>query len=285
MRKLRNYLLAAALAVVLPAQVRAQPASDQAIGAFVDSHSAITRLDKIARWEEGVCPSLAGLPANFTKFIIKRVREVAASVGAPVNADESCKSNIDIMFTTTPQALLNSVRAKQPVMLGYFNGNAEADRMAVVSHTIQAWHATQSVDLHGAKSVDYRAPEAGATSFSTNTMNVTGNRLGDGAHSSYYHAIIVADPTKLGDAEIGTLADTVAMLALAQPSQEDACTALPSILDMTNPACRKDKPVTALTVADMGYLRGLYKELNSGATLRSQKDGIAFSVKQALAGQ
>ena len=284
MRKLRkNCLLAAALASVLPAQVQAQPASDQAISAFVDSHSGISRLDKIARWEEGVCPSLAGLPANFTKFILKRVRDVAASVGAPVNADESCKSNIDIMFTTKPQGLLDNVRAKQPVMLGYFNGNAEADRMAVVSHTIQAWHATQSVDLRGAKSVDYRAPEAGATAFSTNTMNVTGNRLGSGAHSSYYHAIVVADPTKLGDAEIGTLADTVAMLALAQPAQQDACTELPSILDMTNPACRKDKPVTALTVADMGYLRGLY-QIDPGAALGSQKDGIAFHIKQALAG-
>jgi hypothetical protein len=94
----------------------------------------------------------------------------------------------------------------------------------------------------------------------------------------------VADPTKLGDAEIGTLADTIAVLALAQPAQEDACTELPSILDMTNPACRKDKPATALTAADTGYLRGLYLT-DPSAVLRSQKDGIAFHVKQALAGR
>jgi hypothetical protein len=282
MPELRKYLLAAVLAVVLPAQAQAQALSDQTIGDFVDSHSAITRLDKIARWEEGVCPSLAGLPASFSKFIIKRVRDVAASVGAPVDADDACKSNIDIVFTTNPQGMLDTVRHSRPVMLGYFDSSAQADRMAVVNHTIQAWHATQSVDLHGQKVIDIRNPTSITTS-GINMMSSTGTRLGDGLRSTYNHAIIVADPTKLGDAEIGTLADTIAMLALAQPAQEDACTALPSILDMTNPACHKDKPATTLTAADMGYLRGLYQEVNPGATLRTQKDGIAFHIKQALA--
>src|SRR5258707_10986313 len=114
MRGLQNYLLVAALVLAVPAQ--AQPVSDQAIGEFVDSHSAVTHLGKIARWEEGVCPSVTGLPANFTKFITKRIRDLAASVGAPVNPDESCRSNIDIVFTTKAQELLNSIREQQPIM-------------------------------------------------------------------------------------------------------------------------------------------------------------------------
>src|SRR5579872_5600182 len=177
MRGLQKFLLAAVVAMALPGQVLAQAVSDHAIGAFDDSHSAVSRLDKVARWEEGVCPSVAGLPANFTKFIIKRVRDVAASVGAPVNADEACKSNIDIVFTTKPQALLDTVRTSRPVMLGYFNSSPEADRMAIVNHTIQAWHATQSVDLRGNKLVDSRNSEAGATSMGSTVLNVTGNRL------------------------------------------------------------------------------------------------------------
>jgi hypothetical protein len=42
-------------------------------------------------------------------------------------------------------------------------------------------------------------------------------------------------------------------------------------------------PVKALTKADTGYLQGLYK-IDSGALLRSQKDTIAFHIKQTLAG-
>ncbi|HYS45181.1 MAG TPA: hypothetical protein VEM35_02010, partial [Rhizomicrobium sp.] len=192
---------------------------------------------------------------------------------------ETCKSNIDVVFTTTPQALLDGVRAKDPVMLGYFDSSSQADRMAVVSHPIQAWHATQSVDLRGKTVIDSRY----ANGDMANSQAVTGNHLGDGLHSSYYHAIIVADPTKLVDYEIGTLADHIAMLALAQPGPQ-ACPDLPSILDMTNATCRKDAPVKALTPADKGYLRGLY-QTDPGAALRAKKDGIAFRIKEAMAAQ
>jgi hypothetical protein len=269
--------------LILAAPAMAEPASDAAIASFVDNHSAVTRLGKIARWEEGVCPGVTGLPANFSKYILKRVRDVATAAGAPVNADEGCKANIDIVFTTKPQGLLDSIRAKDPFLLGYFDSTSQADAMAKVSRTIQAWHATQTVDARGHALVDSRNNAAGGAAQSTNAQNSLGNRLGDGLHSSYFHAIIVADPNKLGDYEIGTLADHIAMLALAQPAAEEACADLPSILDMTSGQCHKDAPAKTLTSADAGYLRGLY-QAEPGASLRTQKDGIAFRVKDALAG-
>src|SRR6476661_5427055 len=100
MGKVRQVLVCAGLLLAMPAL--AQPVSDSTVGNFVDNHSALTRLGKIARWEEGVCPTVTGLPPNFSKFIAKRVREVATASGAPVNADEACKGNIDIVCTTKP---------------------------------------------------------------------------------------------------------------------------------------------------------------------------------------
>jgi hypothetical protein len=282
MGKLQRGLVFAALLSAMPAT--AQPASESAVGGFVDSHSTVTRLGKIARWEEGVCPNVTGLPANFAKFIAKRVRDVAAAAGAPVNANEGCKANIDIVFTTKPQGLLDSIRAKDPVLLGYFDNSSQADQMATVTRIIQAWHATQTVDVRGHTLVDSRNNVSGGTAQSSNAQNSFGNRLGDGLHSSYYHAIIVADPSKLGDYEIGTLADHIAMLALAQPAAEETCADLPSILDMTSAKCRKDAPAKTLTTADTGYLRGLY-QADPGTSLRTQKDGIAFRIKETLAGR
>jgi hypothetical protein len=273
-------LLTTALTPVM-APAMAQAVSDQAIADFVDSHSA-TRLEKIARWEEGVCPSVTGLPANFIKFITKRVRDVATSVGAPVNADESCKTNINIVFTTSPQELLNTVRDKEPVRLGYWSNTAQADEMAKVKHDIQSWHATQTVDLRGRPLIDSRYAAQG-NALTSNATSSTGMRIGDGLRSSFYNGLVVANPNRLGDAEIGALADHIAMLALAQPATLGVCQELPSILDMTNATCRKEAPVKGLTKADTGYLKGLYK-LDSGASLRNQKDALASEVKQALAG-
>jgi len=281
MRKMRHFLACAGLLLAGPAL--AQPGSDAAIGSFVDNHSALTRLGKIARWEEGVCPTVTGLPANFSKFILKRVRDVAAAAGAPVNADEGCKANIDIVFTTKPQGLLDSIRAKDPFLLGYFDNSSQADEMAKVSRSMQSWHATQTVDARGHALVDSRNNvSGGSTAQSSNAQNSFGNRLGDGLHSSYFHAIVVADPNKLGDYEIGTLGDHIAMLALAQPAAEETCADLPSILDITSAKCHKDQPAKTLTAADTGYLKGLY-QADPGASLRAQKDGIGFRVKEALA--
>jgi len=277
-RRMKLSLIVGFLAAA-PAQAQTVP--DSAVGEFVDSHASVARLGKIARWENGVCPSVAGLPPNFVKFITKRVRDVAASVGAPVDPSETCQANINIVFTTKPQALLDGIRAKEPVMLGYYSSSEQADQMAKVNYVIQAWHGTQTVDLRGNVLIDSRYTENSGSAMSSRAKSSTGSRLGDGMHSSYYRAIVVANPDRLGDYEIGTLADHIAFVALAQPTTPDACTALPSILDMTNTACRKETPVKGLTPADTGYLRGLY-QIDPGATLRTQKDGIMFHVKDAL---
>ncbi len=280
MRNLQVCFIFAGFLLAGPAA--AQLVSGDGIVEFVDSHSAVTRLGKVARWEDGVCPSVTGLPPNFAKFITKRVRDVATAAGAPVDASETCKANIDIVFTTKPQALLDTIRAKEPVMLGYYDSSDQADRMAKVTYVIQAWHATQTVDLRGNTVIDSRNATNGTNAMGSRAQNSSGSRLGDGLHSTYHRAIVVANPDRLGDYEIGTLADHVAFVALAQPAMADACTALPSILDMTNAECRKDQPVKALTAADTGYLSGLYK-IDPGASLRNQRDAIAFRVKDALA--
>jgi hypothetical protein len=269
------------VALLLATPALAQPVSDEAIHDFVDSHSATTHMGKIARWEDPVCPNVTGLPANFIKYITKRIRDLATSVGAPVDPSESCKSNLEVIFTTKPQDLLNSIREKQPIVLGYFDNSAQADEIAKVTHVIQSWHATQTVDLRGNKVIDSRNPTR-PSGRELNAVSTTGLRTADGVHSSYYIGVIVADPGKLVEYEIGTLADHIAMLALAQPATLDACSGLPSILDTTNPTCRKDAPVKALTKADTGYLVGLYK-MDSGASLRGQKDAIALRMKEVLA--
>jgi len=266
--------------LMLAAPATAQPVSDQAIKDFVDSHAAVTHQGKIARWEDPVCPQVNGLPANFTKFITKRVREVAAQVGAPVDPDETgCKSNIEIVFTASPQDLLDSIRKKQPIYLGYYANPAQADEMAKIKRVIQAWHATQQVDLRGNKMID-SYEHIRPSGHDLNIAASAGLRIGDGMRSTYYRGLIVADPGKLVDFEMGALADHIAMLALAQPENLDACAELPSILDMTHPTCRKDKPVKALTRADTGYLQGLYKTLQPGASLGFQKESIAYQIRQ-----
>jgi hypothetical protein len=269
----KHFLLAA---ILLATPAAAQPVSEQAISDYVESHAATTHLGKIARWEDSVCPGIVGLPAGFTKFIIARVKEVAIAAGAPVDADASCKPNVQIIFTTKPQPLLDGIRANEPVLLGYYDNSEQAEQMAKITHPIQSWYETATVDLRGKPLIDSRHSGRSATAQ-------TGSHLGDGLRSAFYHVTIVADPSKLGDHEIGALADYIAMLALSQASSYDTCQAVPTITNLMASSCGADMKPAALTDIDMTYLRGLYR-MDAGSSFLGQRGSIAYEMKKDLGG-
>lgn len=227
------------------------------------------------------------------------MKDVAARVGAPVNGDPSCAPNIEIVFTTAPQALLDNVKKDQPGFLGYFDNQAQRDRLATVIHPVQAWYTTATRDLNGKVEIDsgktlgpglevyLPCPEQPGGVCLMHLPNahaaaVTGSRLGDGLKSGLYNVIIVADPTKLVDYEVGSLGDYIAMLALSQINSLDSCQQLPSIVNMLAKTC--DRKTSALTDNDIAYLRGLYKMSPSG-TLGVQQDEIAYQMEQSLLGK
>jgi hypothetical protein len=282
--------------------VTATKASQAAIDKFVFAHATPTRVaGKLARWKKGICPQTLGLAPKFVKYMTQRVRDVAASVGAPVDKDPSCKPNIEIAFTTTPQELMDTVRKKYPIYLGYFDNRLQSAQLATVTHPIQSWYTTATADLHGGSQVD-SAQAAGVTmdmpappsvgdltevAQGTITMNlpyasirnVTGNRLGDGLSSEFFNVIIVAEPAKLLDFEIGTLADYIAMLALSQPASPDVCGDLPSITNLLAPGC--SKAAKTITDGDLAYLRGLYR-MTLSSNLQGQRSEVRYQMEQAL---
>ena len=272
--------------------------SREVLRGFVQSFAAPTRLTgKMARWQTGICPIVVGLKPQFTAFIARRLKDVAVKAGAPVSGSASCKPNIQIVFTTTPQALLDRVRDKQPYLLGYYDNTPQRDRLATVSRPIQAWYTTATQDLNGKVEVDSGKTIGEGLEIwlpcsitpgiclmhlpNARAVAVTGSRLGDGVRSNLFHVIIAADPDKLMDYEMGALADYIAMLALTQITSLDTCQQLPSIVNMLAQGC--ERKADALTQNDLAYLHGLYKAAPD-MTLGTQQDQMAFSMEQELKG-
>jgi hypothetical protein len=267
---------------------------------FVQGFAAPTRMTgKLARWEDGICPSTIGLGPRYAAFVTKHVRDVAKEAGAPVSADPACRPNIHIVFTTNPQGLIDNIKKNQPGFLGYYDNNAQRNALATVSRPIQAWYTTATRDLRGNVQVDsgktvgtgmeitYACPppqEGMCTMRLSNAHggSVTGSRLGDGMRSTFHTVIITAQPDKLLDQEIGTLADYIALLALSQIHVPEGCQPLSSIISLLSEGCA-DK-ASALTENDRGYLKGLYR-MGTERTLRTQQDEIAWQMEQTLNGK
>jgi len=238
---------------------------------------------KMARWERRVCPIVVGQNAHYAAFITQHIKYVALAAGAPVAVEPSCRPNIEIVFTTTPQQLLDNVRKEHVAFLGYASNMAQADRLARVRHPIQAWYTTANMDLNGFEKIDNSRTiglgDSGEFAASLMMGNVTGLRMRDGRKSTLYHAIIAIDPAKLLDHEIGGVADYISMLALSQMTTLNQCQPLASIINMLVPGCAA--AASELTANDLAYLRGLYRMPLDG-NLRMQEDGIGREMAAAL---
>ncbi len=276
--------------------------SQAAIRKFLDGMTVPTRATgKLARWKDGVCPLVLGVRPEVGAVLVKKIRDVAAEVGAPVNASDGCPNNIEVIFTAEPQALLDNVRIMHPNLLGYFDNSAQAEELATMRLPIQAWYITATLDLHGQAQVDgphkrgitirMAIPPAGTGGPPTapdivildlpdaTTARGTGGHLGDGLSSAISNVMIVPDTSKLLNSDIYALADYVAMLALSQTQPPDSCQDLPTILNLLVKDC--GRAAGALTVADMAYLRALYK-ITTTAHAPGQRHEMLYQMNKAL---
>jgi hypothetical protein len=260
---------------------------EKAVHDFIGSYTAPSpTLAKVTRWHAGVCPGVTGLPASWNSSVAARLRAIAAEAGAPVGK-EGCRINIDIVFTKNPQVLLDGVRETKPFFLGYHDA-AQEKQLATVSHAVQAWYMTQTVDARGGIYTDDKLhPEGiylGPFHFpNAHVEQWNGSRLGDGRRSELMHALIVGDLDKVNGIKLSALADDVAMLALAQTAAFEVCQPVVSITNLTAPACDALK-TDALSNSDQAYLHALYA-IDPNDSLIQQRGEIAFEMKKSVGGQ
>ena len=110
---------------------------------FVKSHGAENpRSRQVGRWTApaSICPSAAGLQASAVDYLSRRILTVAASVGAPTAVYGHCRTNVEVVFTPSPQEQVAYFGKTYRTLLG---NEAESlkDRLTF-SHTIRAWYTT-----------------------------------------------------------------------------------------------------------------------------------------------
>jgi len=251
---------------VSPVTVTGKPSPEVArerAAAFVDAHSVATRVGRIGRWSTAICPMVTGLPAAFDSYVSKRLTAVAGMVGAPVDKSPRCQANIVVVFTPTPQALVDRVGARAPMLLGYHSA-AQTKRLETFKGPIEGWYATVTRSAWGEKSLDDMLGFApGSTDLKgpmdRETVHVEDSRLNNGLSTEFGVALVVVDANKVASMEIGPVADFVAMTALSQSRSMDGCEALPSIFDLMAADCPSDRgKAEGLTDSDIAFLKALY---------------------------
>jgi hypothetical protein len=236
----------------------------------------------LARWRGGkqsICPVTVGLSPGYNAFVTARLRALAAYVGAPVQSDPQCKTNVQILFTNNPQERMDDVLKWASV---YFRNRYSGGMKDLITfkgdRAIQGWYMTTS---GGALVLNTDVALVGLNLLPVwpqitplyNGSDTLGTRTGSGGGSGIGIVILVVDTTKVVGYTIGTIADYLAMLTMTVVQSPDNCDPLPSILDLMSSSCgAREKPI-AITAGDLAFLKALYY-LNTGLGSSLSRDQI-----------
>jgi hypothetical protein len=264
-----------AVTVTAPSPPTDQELAGHSLEEFVLHHATThyvntTTTGDLARWRGGrqsICPLTEGLTPGYNAFVTARIRALAAYVGAPVQSDPQCKSNVQILFTNNPQEKMDSVVkwATGPAFPNRYTGGTRDLLAFKGDHAIQGWYMTTSggsavlntdVWLVGLN-VQPVWPQIIQNYLGS---TATGTRLagGSGSGSGIGIVILVVDSAKAVGYTIGAIADYLAMLTLSVAQSPDHCDPLPSIFDLMSSSCGAREMPTAITAGDLAFLKALY---------------------------
>lgn len=269
---------------------------DDLVRDFVKSYAApVSSVGQIARWRSPICPTVLGLVDYQGALVANRVRSAAARIGAPVviskpgddkapsKTEKPCKPNVWIVFSSKAQDIMDQIRRKSPWLLG-FHYYAQAKKLATITNTAQSWYATETVDARGMTQPDSTDEDAISSTGEMRTTAWLGGRLKTGTRSQFADALIVVDFNKIKGVPLPSIADYVAMLALAQTKTFDVCRGVPSITNLFAQGCDAANKTRQLSETDIAYLRALY-QMDSEANLALQQIELARGMARNLAGK
>ena len=242
-----------------------QEIAGEAVHDFVRAHarpSVIT--GQLARWKLPICPITQGLSPEFNEFVSARLLAIAASIGAPHQQEEKCKTrhNVYIFFTTEPQQVLAALEKQDPKLLG-FHYLDETKALETMSRPIQGWYVTVTRGVKGDQSIDEADPllphETDLMNQGKHPAGLPGSRLTSHLSSEIVNAVLVVDLNKTTGHAIGPVADYLAVLTLTQAFAPQQCGTLPSIMDLLAPNCGAREAPTQITAGDLAFLKALYR--------------------------
>jgi len=282
-----------------------RPPTDQELAGdslyqFIVHHATVHYVNtpttgNLARWRGGrqsICPLTVGLSPGYNAFVTARLRALAAYVGAPVQTDPQCKTNVQILFTNNPQERMDDVIKWATVYFRNRYSGGTRDLIAFRSdHAIQGWYMTTrgggivlntDVSLVG---LDVLPVWPQITQKYIVGGNL-GTRLGggSGSGSGIGVVILIIDTTKVVGDTIGTISDYLAMLTLSVAQSPDHCDPLPSILDLMSSNCGSREMPIAITAGDLAFLKALYYR-NTGLGRSPSRSDIQADMMRQFTGR
>lgn len=254
--------------------VTGQRDREEAVHEFIDAVTVETN-GQLATFRTKVCPATFGLPADYARIIVARIREVAGTAGVPL-AEPECKPNLVVVVADDGRDFFDAFRADRPALFGGVE-LSEIKDVREGEGPVRAW---QLVQLRGSDGRPARWVR-----FQIGTSWTPPVQVLDGVHPSRIQqstrrdlsiSFVAFDLAAIHGLTLTQIADYAAMRTLARTEAAEA--GAPSIL-----ALFKDGADGAdrLTEWDAAYLKSLYATNNTVAASQQQSN-MARSIGRQL---
>jgi hypothetical protein len=241
--------------------------------------------ESFARWDTPICPLIAGLPRDDGEFVLTRLSEIAASVGAPLGSRQ-CRANFIVLVTADPVASLKAwaSRAHYQHLFGEA-GPEKVDIFLKTQRAIRVWYNEQQVAADNG-SVSTSGSQIGVLTDRLTHSSSPGLDLPGPTFQSYVatrqewsavwaisSVIEVVDAGAMKGFTVGQMADFIAMAGLAKFNLDGDFGTAPTILRLFKGT--DDAKPSSLSDWDKAYLKALYHTRQSS---RLQTDLIRQSM-------
>jgi hypothetical protein len=229
------------------------------------------------RWNDKVCPLVAGLNKEQGEFVLARLSEIAKTAGAPLGS-ETCKANLYVVVTPDPELLLKQWWHRDVDLFGGETGPI-VKRFLETPLPIRVWYSAGTVGADGQFFVSLldatseRAKPTGQAPW-VRIPPEAATRLKLTATRNIFSVIVVVDSTKIRNISYGQLTDYIGLVGLAQINFEKQPGDVPTILRLFD-SPEESRP-TQMTVWDRALLHALYSTSQTNEMQLSQMQTVAL---------
>ncbi|MGC1300746.1 MAG: hypothetical protein WA840_00095 [Caulobacteraceae bacterium] len=293
------------LAVVAGAGARAQPAAPlpgvtqlpgvtvvappiKDVPALVQKFSQPVGDHRLARWEAAVCPSVRGMPAEYDRFVERRIKQIVVSVGGMAGGPR-CRVDLAILVVPDAQDVAKAIAGRhRGVLEETTRWPIDKSKLAAFvdgRNPVRVWRATDEVQSTGgfADQGDVPAQAAALLTLSNSLFapreysNGFASRLTPFSDVAFTRVLVIVDGKQAGGLTAGQLSAYVAMVSLAQIRPDTDLDGVSSIMTLFADRAAGRPPPRDLSFWDRAYLQSLYRtdgQINAELQLSYMSDHI-----------
>ncbi|WP_309602301.1 hypothetical protein [Sphingomonas sp.] len=242
--------------------------------------------EQLARFEEDVCPLVAGMPRDWTAVMTRMIRANIVAVGGKVARNEAgrkCTVNAVVIFIDQPLELIKALAEAEP---GFFTMTPrELAQFTAAPRAVSSWHVTDTRDRDGQELASMGSMTAGSAGGSVPTdakivRQASASRLYSTIREDMLTGFVVIDRQQTIGKSLRQLAD-LATMHLLLDVKVDAGTRDPgSILSLFEPRGGGALTPRGFSRFDKGALTGFYTQRENNRTAAQQRENIAEAIRR-----